>query len=61
YIFISTVPFTLIAAFLEGYVTRYSNIMPTLFCFSIIVFSLISISYYYLILPFIVAKKHGIR
>jgi uncharacterized membrane protein SpoIIM required for sporulation len=61
YIFISTVPFTLIAAFLEGYVTRYSNIMPTLFCFAIIVFSLISISYYYLILPFIVAKKHGIR
>ena len=61
YIFISTIPFTITAAFLEGYVTRYSNIMPTIFCFAIIFFSLISISYYYLVLPFFVAKKHGLR
>jgi uncharacterized membrane protein SpoIIM required for sporulation len=61
YIFISTIPFTIIAAFLEGYVTRYSNIMPTIFCFVIILFSFITISYYYLLLPFAVAKKHGIR
>ena len=61
YIFISTIPFTIMAAFLEGYVTRYSNIMPTFFCFAIILFSLISISYYYLVLPFLVAKKHGLR
>jgi uncharacterized membrane protein SpoIIM required for sporulation len=61
YIFISTIPFTLIAAFLEGYVTRYSNVMPTIFCFAIILFSLLTISYYYLVLPFVVAKKHGIR
>jgi uncharacterized membrane protein SpoIIM required for sporulation len=61
YIFISTIPFTLIAAFLEGYVTRYSNLMPTFFCFAIILFSLLTISYYYLVLPFVVAKKHGIR
>lgn len=61
YIFISTVPFTIMAAFLEGYITRYSNSMPTIFCFAIILFSLVSISYYYLILPFVVAKKHGLR
>tara|TARA_B100000795_G_C22776934_1_gene430439 strand:+ start:885 stop:1850 length:966 start_codon:yes stop_codon:yes gene_type:complete len=61
YIFISTIPFTIIAAFLEGYVTRYSNVMPTIFCFAIILFSFITISYYYLVLPFVVAKKQGIR
>jgi len=61
YIFISTIPFTIMAAFLEGYVTRYSNIMPTIFCFAIILFSLVSISYYYLILPFKVARKHHLR
>ena len=61
YIFISTIPFTIIAAFLEGYVTRHSNTMPVIFCFAIILFCLISISYYYLILPFKVAKKHALR
>lgn len=61
YIFISTIPFTIAAAFLEGYVTRYSNIMPSIFCFAIILFSLVTISYYYLILPFKVAKKQQLR
>lgn len=61
YIFISTIPFTIIAAFLEGYVTRYSNKMPVVFCFLIIGFSLVSISYYYLILPYKVARKHSLR
>jgi uncharacterized membrane protein SpoIIM required for sporulation len=61
YIFISTIPFTIIAAFLEGYVTRYSNEMPTILCFAIILFSFITISYYYLVLPFVVAKKNGIQ
>ncbi|MCI2228506.1 stage II sporulation protein M [Polaribacter sp. MSW13] len=61
YIFISTIPFTIFAAFLEGYITRYSNTMPTIFCFAIILFSFITISYYYLVLPFKVAKKHALR
>jgi uncharacterized membrane protein SpoIIM required for sporulation len=61
YIFISTIPFTIMAAFLEGYVTRYSNIMSTFFCFAIILFCLITISYYYLVLPFVIAKKQGLR
>ena len=61
YIFISTIPFTLVAAFLEGYITRYSNTMPTILCFLIIGLSLISIGYYYLILPFQVANKYNLR
>jgi uncharacterized membrane protein SpoIIM required for sporulation len=60
YIFISTIPFTIIAAFLEGYITRYSNKMPAIFCFVIIFFCLITISYYYLILPFQRAKKYNV-
>jgi len=59
YIFISTIPFTIIAAFLEGYITRYSNMMPSFVCYSIILFCLITISYYYLILPYRVSRKIG--
>ncbi|MFY9243115.1 MAG: stage II sporulation protein M [Polaribacter sp.] len=61
YIFLSTIPFTIIAAFLEGYVTRYSNRMHPIFCFAIIFFCLITISYYYLIMPYKVAQKHNLR
>ncbi|MEQ6124138.1 stage II sporulation protein M [Pseudotenacibaculum sp. MALMAid0570] len=61
FIFLSTIPFTFIAGFLEGYVTRYSNTMPTIFCYLIILFCLVTISYYYFVLPFQVAKKHGKR
>lgn len=60
-LFLSTIPFTIIAAFLEGYVTRYYNSMPTFLCFIIIAFCLITISYYYLFFPFKVATKHHIR
>jgi len=60
-LFLSTIPFTIAAAVLEGYVTRYYNIMPTFVCFAIILFCLASISYYYLYFPFKVAKKHGLR
>ncbi|MGG8494808.1 stage II sporulation protein M [Tenacibaculum sp. TC6] len=60
-LFLSTIPFTFVAAFLEGYVTRFYNQMPTLLCFLIIIFCLVSISYYYLILPYKVASKHQLR
>ncbi len=60
YIFISTIPFTLVAAFLEGYVTRYYNTMPTFLCYAIILFCFVTIFYYYLVFPFKVAKKHAI-
>lgn len=56
-IFISTMPFTFAAGFLEGYITRYSNTMPTFLSVGIILVTLSAISYYYLVYPFIVHKK----
>ncbi len=56
-ILISTFPFTIAAGFLEGYVTRYSNIMPNWLSVGIILITLSIISYYYLIYPHIVNKK----
>lgn len=63
-ILISTFPFTIAAGFLEGFVTRYSNIMPNWLSIGIILTTLSIISFYYLIYPFILNKKlkklHGI-
>ncbi|CAN1532475.1 SpoIIM Uncharacterized membrane protein [Flavobacteriaceae bacterium] len=56
-IFLSTVPFTVAAGFLEGFITRYSIDMPNWLSSFIIVFTLAIISFYYLIYPFIVYKK----
>ena len=56
-ILISTFPFTIAAGFLEGYVTRYSNIMPNSVSVGIIILTLGIISFYYLIYPRIVHKK----
>ena len=56
-ILISTFPFTIAAGFLEGYVTRYSNIMPNWLSIGIIFTTLSIISFYYLIYPFIVNRK----
>lgn len=56
-ILISTFPFMFAAGFLEGYITRYSNIMPNWLSVGIILSTLSIISYYYLIYPFIVHKK----
>ncbi|WP_299434495.1 stage II sporulation protein M [uncultured Maribacter sp.] len=56
-IVISTFPFTIAAGFLEGFVTRYSNIMPNYLALFIILGTLSLISYYYLIYPFKVYKK----
>lgn len=56
-ILISTFPFTIAAGFLEGYVTRYSNIMPNWLSIGIILTTLSIISFYYLIYPFIVNQK----
>jgi uncharacterized membrane protein SpoIIM required for sporulation len=56
-IFLSTVPFTIAAGFLEGFVTRYSLEMPNWLNILIILSTLSAISFYYLIFPFIVAKK----
>lgn len=56
-ILISTFPFTFSAGFLEGFITRYSNIMPNWLSVGIILITLSIISYYYLIYPFKVQKQ----
>ena len=56
-IFLSTMPFTIMAGFLEGYITRYSIDMPHFLSVGIILTTLGLISFYYLIYPFIVHKK----
>jgi uncharacterized membrane protein SpoIIM required for sporulation len=54
---ISTIPFTIAAGFLEGYVTRYSNVMPNWLSVGIILVTLSAISYYYIIYPRIIGKR----
>jgi uncharacterized membrane protein SpoIIM required for sporulation len=56
-IVLSTFPFTIAAGFLEGYVTRYSNVMPKWMSVGIIIITLFAISFYYLIYPYIVHNK----
>jgi len=56
-ILISTFPFTIAAGFLEGYVTRYSNVMPNWLSVGIILITLSLISFYYLVYPFMVNTK----
>ncbi len=56
-IYLSTIPFTIAAGFLEGFITRYSDEMPNWASVSIILITLSIISFYYLIYPFIVNQK----
>jgi uncharacterized membrane protein SpoIIM required for sporulation len=56
-IWFSTLPFTVAAGILEGFVTRYSNTMAMWLNIVIILGTLSLISYYYLIYPFIVNRK----
>ena len=56
-VFASTFPFTIAAGFLEGYVTRYSNIMPNWLSVGIILITLAAITYYYFVYPRIVYKS----
>ena len=63
-ILISTFPFTFSAGFLEGFITRYSNMMPNYLSVAIIIITLGIISYYYLVYPFKVfnsLKKESIN
>ncbi len=55
-IVISTFPFTIAAGFLEGYVTRYADVMPNFLALLIIFGTLSAISYYFLIYPYKVFK-----
>ena len=56
-IFLSTIPFTILAGFLEGFITRYSIVMPNWLSIFIILATLSFISFYYLIFPTIVFNK----
>ncbi|HEX8562868.1 MAG TPA: stage II sporulation protein M [Flavobacterium sp.] len=56
-IFISTMPFTFAAGFLEGFITRYAPDMPNWLSVGIILVTLSMISWYYLIYPTVVQRK----
>ena len=58
-IFISIIPFFVVAGFIEGFVTRRSDTMPLWLDILIIVGTLSIISFYYLIYPFIIHKKQS--
>lgn len=53
----SIIPFFIAAGFIEGFITRFSNTMPLWLNIFIIIGTLCVISFYYLIYPFMVAKK----
>ena len=50
-IVVSTIPFFIIAGFIEGFITRYGEQMPNLISYSIIFASLFLIVYYYIVYP----------
>ncbi len=57
-IWLSTMPFTIAAGFLEGFVTRFSNVMPTAVSVLIILVTLGIIAWYYLVYPFTQVEPH---
>ncbi len=54
---VSTIPFFIIAGFIEGFITRYSN-MPDWLAFLIIGGSLLLIVYYYIIYPIVLNRTY---
>ena len=56
-IYLSTVPFTIFAGIIEGFVTRYAQVMPLVLNIVIIFGTLSVIAFYYFIYPHIVIKK----
>lgn len=55
-IVISTIPFFIIAGFIEGFITRYGEQMPWFLAYGIIFISLFIIVYYYIIYPILLNK-----
>lgn len=55
-IMVSTIPFFIVAGFLEGFVTRHTE-MPDWLAIFIIIISLLSIIFYYVIYPIQLTKK----
>lgn len=60
-IYISTIPFTIFAGLIEGYITRYALAMPDILNYLIIFGTLGLISYYYLVYPKKVYKKINVN
>ncbi|PCE65045.1 stage II sporulation protein M [Sediminicola luteus] len=57
-IIVSTLPFFVVAGFIEGFITRYSN-MPDFLAFTIIGGSLCLILFYYIIYPIQIHAKYA--
>lgn len=55
-IVVSTIPFFIIAGFIEGFITRYGEQMPSFLAYGIIFISLFVIIYYYIIYPILLNK-----
>ncbi|WP_242203608.1 stage II sporulation protein M [Aestuariivivens insulae] len=55
---VSTIPFFIIAGFIEGFITRYGEIMPNSIAYGIITASLSLIVYYYIVYPIKLNKKY---
>lgn len=56
-IVVSTIPFFIIAGFIEGFITRYGEQMPNFLAYGIIFISLFIIIYYYVIYPILLNRN----
>ncbi len=57
-VMISTIPFFILAGFIEGFITRYSN-MPNILAFTIIFATLGFVIWYYIIYPIQLNRKYA--
>ncbi|GGI57207.1 stage II sporulation protein M [Winogradskyella haliclonae] len=55
-IVVSTIPFFIIAGFIEGFITRYGEQMPWPIAYGIILLSLFIIIYYYIVYPIVLNR-----
>lgn len=58
-IVVSTIPFFIVAGFIEGFITRYGEQMSSFLAYGIIFISLFIIVYYYIIYPIALHKAHS--
>ncbi|MDT0557242.1 stage II sporulation protein M [Ichthyenterobacterium sp. W332] len=59
-IVVSTIPFFIMAGFIEGFITRYGEQMPRVIAYGIIFLSAFIIVYYYIIYPILLHKADRI-
>lgn len=59
-IVVSTFPFFILAGFIEGFITRYGEQMPSILAYGIIALSVFLIVYYYIIYPILLNKAQRI-